>query len=109
MNVDTGHLVRLSELFKEELKEKEGKEEKVMSYEQYKEERMKELTKTKGYEPVPKRMQEQAETALEGKKESYINLNGDSDLAKWAGMKREQKKRKHKRKITKASKRANRS
>ena len=107
MNVNDGHLVKLKSLENE----LSGNEDYIKHVKELKEEQrghLKKVAKAKGYEPVPERMQDQAEKELDGKDETHVDLEGDSDLAKWANMKRESKKRKNRRKMAKASKRTNR-
>ena len=59
--------------------------------------------KLDGYTPIPRHLQEDANAALNGKPEAYINLKDNTSLAKWAD-----KKRKNKRKAVRQSRKANR-
>lgn len=82
MNINTGHLV--NEDFLKELSKKS-------------------LDK---YKIIPENLVQEADQALDGKKETYINLKGKSKLANWANKKRKEKKKK--RRIVKASRKNNR-
>lgn len=61
----------------------------------------------KSLEPLSDDLQEEAEKELAGRKETFIDLKSNSNLAKWAAKKRRDKK-KIKRKMAKKSKRINR-
>lgn len=61
------------------------------------------------YHPVPPELQAESERELDGKTETFIDMQQSSPLSNWAAKKREEKrKKKAKRKAAKASKRKNR-
>lgn len=66
----------------------------------------------KGLEPLPDELQKEAEKELAGQKETYVDLNSDSPLAKWAADRRKKNtpamKKKKRRKTAKKSRRINR-
>jgi|GEM_PF-1703748 len=100
MQVDTGHLVDILKLAKE--LQKEPDQEFV------------DLLKSLGYVPVPNHLKKEAQKELAGKTGTHVNLDSNTELAKWATERRNKrarkrdKKRKNKRNMVKASRRKNR-
>lgn len=62
-----------------------------------------ESLKEQGYEEVPEELRKAAIKKLNGKPEAYVSLNSGGKLSKWA------KKKRNKRRMSKASRKANRS
>lgn len=90
MNIDTGHLVDITGMSQDELLQLAGR----------------------GYTEVPPSLNRAARRALAGKKETSVNLDNDSRLARWAAIKRAERddkaKQKARRKMAKQSRRRNR-
>lgn len=61
-----------------------------------------------GLEPLPPELHAEAEEALAGERETFIDLKGDSGLAKWAKKRRKDNKKKTKKKMAKKSRKINR-
>ena len=61
-----------------------------------------------GLERVPEGLQQEAQDALGGQQETFVDLKSDTGLAKWAAKRRKENKKKTKKKMAKKSRKINR-
>jgi len=111
MNIDTGELMRMDELGKRFAEHLKKSVVPVRTQEDF--------MKGQGWEPVPEELQEEANRELGDKDSTFVDLNKDTPLTKWAAIKRAEieatkmkarkaEKKKNKRNTAKESRRVNR-